>query len=78
MQALQYEHRVKHRSTGHLAYSIGGNCAQSGFDWLKIITLKKETTKPASANFLQQQASFDLETRVLEPLENPFQRVSDP
>jgi len=49
-----------------------------GFDWLKIITLKKETTKPASANFLQQQASFDLETRVLEPLENPFQRVTDP
>jgi hypothetical protein len=36
------------------------------------LTLKKEATKPAAANFLQQQARFDKFMEVLEPLENPF------
>ena len=44
-----------------------GNPQQNGRHERMHLTLKKEATKPAAKNFLQQQAKFDQLHRVLQP-----------
>jgi len=63
----------------HIERIAPGQPQQNGRHERMDLTLKREATKPAGANVLQQQARFDAfvgyfddETCRLEPIENPF------
>jgi len=47
------------RKTGYKIFDPPGHLPQNGRHARMHLTLKKEATKPAAANVLQQQARFD-------------------